>query len=299
MDSYRIIEIICSAAEDNASLERVLRGRGYSRRIITAMKRIENGITRDGKLCRSIDNVFEGDVIRLKIPEGSSRQSEVMPCCTVVEKAYEDSDYVIYDKLPLMPVHRSFGHVDDTLENVFYAEYPDIPFRPVYRLDRDTSGLCLAAKNKLCANITGGIDKVYFAVCCGVISEPMTIDAPIALTDEQHMLRAVSPEGKRAVTHISPVVSENGYTLLRIRLETGRTHQIRVHMSHIGFPLAGDKMYGGNTEHISRQALHCGEISFIHPVIGERICIRSQLPNDIVQIVQADNLQNMIYSELI
>lgn len=214
MDKFRELEIIC---ESENTLEALLKKRGFSRRLIVAMKRTEGGITRNGELCRTIDKVFAGDRVLLKIPMGSG--NDIVPNREItVPTVYEDSDLIIYNKPAGMAVHRSHGHYDDTLENVFAAQL-DMPFRAVNRLDKDTSGLCIAAKNKLGADMTV-TEKVYYAVCEGIVSEPQRIDLPIGRADGSVMMREVRPDGKNAVTVIKPLKYMNNCTLLEIRLET-------------------------------------------------------------------------------
>lgn len=284
MDKFRELEIIC---ESENTLEALLKKRGFSRRLIVAMKRTEGGITRNGELCRTIDKVFAGDKILLKIPMGSG--NDIVPNRELtVPTVYEDSDLIIYNKPAGMAVHRSHGHYDDTLENVFAAQL-DMPFRAVNRLDKDTSGLCIAAKNKLGADMTV-TEKVYYAVCEGIVSEPQGIDLPIGRADGSVIMREVRPDGKNAVTVIKPLKYMNNCTLLEIRLETGRTHQIRVHLSHISHPLAGDDMYGGSRKLIARQALHCGKMSFIHPISGENVTVSADMPEDMTEIIRKEML---------
>lgn len=282
MDNYRKIRLECTAEDDGISLEQLLHRKGVSRRLMISLKRTPMGMTRGGTLCRSIDRVYSGDVIVLNIPESGGRGSALPPNTVLrAEKVYEDEDIIIYNKPAGMAVHESALHRGDTLANVFAAEFPERPFRAVNRLDRDTSGLCLAAKNRLGANIPPtGIRKTYYGVCMGVIDRPMRIDAPIARERASMMKRVVRTDGKRAVTNIIPlkVYEDRELTLLEIHLETGRTHQIRVHMAHIGHPLAGDTFYGGSVEYYSRQALHCGEMELIHPVSGKLVRARAEIP---------------------
>lgn len=285
MDKFRELEIIC---ESENTLEALLKKRGFSRRLIVAMKRTECGITRNGELCRTIDKVFAGDRVLLKIPMGSG--NDIVPNRELtVPTVYEDSDLIIYNKPAGMAVHRSHGHYDDTLENVFAAHFPQTPFRAVNRLDKDTSGLCIAAKNKLGADMTV-TEKVYCAVCEGIISEPLRIDMPIGRSDGSVIKREVCPDGKSAVTVVTPLRCMDSCTLLEIRLETGRTHQIRVHLSHISHPLAGDDMYGGSRKLIARQALHCGKMSFIHPISGENVTVSADMPEDMTEIIRKELL---------
>ncbi|MDY3791033.1 MAG: RluA family pseudouridine synthase [Oscillospiraceae bacterium] len=252
------------------------------------LKRTPMGITRNGELCRSVDILQKGDRVLLRIPEKGGCSLEPNTHISV-PAVYEDEDIIVYDKPPGMPVHQSPGHYGDCLANVFAAGFPDTAFRAVNRLDKDTSGLCIAAKSRIGANIPReNISKVYYAVCCGEITAPVRIDEPIGREDGSALRRIVRSDGKRAVTNVYPISGNGRYTLLKIILETGRTHQIRVHLSHRGFPLAGDSLYGGEISDIGRQALHCGEMNIIHPVSGREICLSAPLPEDMAKI--ANNL---------
>lgn len=284
MSEYVLNEIAVSEEENGISVEALLRRRGISRRLLILLKRTENGITLNGRLMRSVDMVSAGDRLILRIPQPKGG-AEPNPSLRV-DVVYEDEDVAVFNKPCFMPVHESCGHRGDTLSNVFAARYPQIPFRAVNRLDRDTSGLCLVAKNRRSANIPSeNIEKVYYAVCEGIIEDDMRIDLPIAREDGSSIKRQVCPWGKPAVTNIKPIRWGNGHTLLEIHLETGRTHQIRVHLSHIGHPLAGDDLYGGSREYIGRQALHCGRMRFRHPVSGIITEVYADIPDDIVRIL--------------
>lgn len=255
---------------------------GVSRRLLTRLKRQENGITRNGELIRSIDMVYSGDEIVLHLCDESGLEPN--PALDV-PAVFENENVVVFDKPGGMPVHPSIKHQGDTLGNYFASLYPDLTFRAVNRLDRDTSGLCVIAKNAYAAKLLqGSCEKVYYAAVHGDIEPCGTIDAPIARERESIILRCVREDGKRAVTHYRCTDANGKYSLAEIRLETGRTHQIRVHFSHIGHPLAGDDMYGGSREDIGRQALHCGEISFDEPLTGERITVTAPLPDDIMRL---------------
>lgn len=290
-ESYRLLELVCTNEENGAALGDFLRQKGISRRLITLLKRTEKGITRNNILCKTVDTVFAGDKICLRIP-ASGKEKDYSPepnFSLKAEKAYEDEDIIVYNKPAFMPVHESALHRRDTLANLFAAEYGGIPFRSVNRLDRDTSGLVLTAKNRHSANIPNDkISKIYYAVCQGDISEPMRIDAPIARERESMIKRVVRSDGQAAATNIVPIKRCGSHTLLEIRLETGRTHQIRVHLAYIGHPLEGDELYGGSRKYISRQALHCGKMSITHPVSGRVINVEAPLPSDIVNLIQIE-----------
>lgn len=254
------------------------------------LKRQAMGITRNGELIRSIDTVYDGDEIILRLDDTSLLEPNGK---LDVRIAFENENLVVFDKPSGMPVHPSVKHQGDTLGNYFAYVYPDLTFRPVNRLDRDTSGLCIAAKNAHAANLLqGSCEKVYFAAVHGITEESGTIDAPIARQQESIIMRCVRDDGQPAVTHYRRLEHNEKYSLEEIHLETGRTHQIRVHFAHIGHPLAGDDMYGGGREDISRQALHCGALTFTEPVSGEKITVHSELPADITSLFKQDITEN-------
>ncbi|WP_303835647.1 RluA family pseudouridine synthase [Ruminococcus flavefaciens] len=274
-------------AEAPITLEKFLLGKkGVSRRLLTKLKRQEGGMTRGGKLIRSIDTVQRGDVIVLSLEDDSFLEPNGS---LNVPIAYENDSLVVFNKPNGMPVHPSIRHQGDTLGNYFAHLYPELTFRSVNRLDRDTSGLCIIAKDAHAAKLLQGCcQKVYYAAVHGTIPESGTIDAPIARERESIILRCVREDGQRAVTHYKRLMTNGRYSLAEIHLETGRTHQIRVHFAHIGAPLAGDDLYGGLRDDISRQALHCGQLSFREPLTGEPITVSSELPEDIKALFKED-----------
>lgn len=273
----RKIEFSVSAGEDGMTALDLLRAHGFSRRMVTKLKQT-GGLTRGGEVLRSVDRVSAGDIVRVVMEDSA----DIAPNADISAPiSYEDDDIIVFDKPPFLPVHQSIRHYGDTLANLFAALHPDLPFRPVNRLDKNTSGLCVCAKNRFAAaSVSDSVSKVYFAAVEGIVTKAGRIDLPIDRESDSIIKRCVSPTGKRAVTNYEPILCACGRTLLRITLETGRTHQIRVHFSHIGFPLCGDDMYGGNCAAINRQALHCGEVNFSQPFTGERITVRSELPGD-------------------
>lgn len=277
-------ELIFTVESENpVTVQEYLREKcGVSRRLLQKLKNRDGGLTCNGGFIRTVDIVSNGDIIVLD----SEEKSEIEPNGNLrAEIAFENESLVIFNKPSGMPVHPSVRHRDDTLGNLFAYLYPSLTFRPVNRLDKDTSGLCIVAKNPYSANILQGkCEKTYFAVVHGNISGVGTIDAPIAREQESIIVRCVREDGQRAVTHYRSIKSNAKYTLLEISLETGRTHQIRVHFSHIGHALAGDDLYGGLRDDISRQALHCGKIKFYLPETGENVTVTSELPEDIASL---------------
>ncbi len=262
--------------------------KGVSRRLLTRLKRQENGITRGGIQIRSIDTVFPGDEIVLRFEDSGALEPNPELRIPVI---YETERLVIFDKPAGVPVHPSIKHQGDTLGNFFAHLYPDLTFRPVNRLDKDTSGLCIVAKDAHAASLLqGSCRKVYYAAVEGTPPESGRIDAPIARERESIILRCVREDGQPSATCYKRLKTGKKYSLMEVRPETGRTHQIRVHFAHIGHPLAGDDMYGGSLEDIPRQALHCGTITFPEPGSNKEITVTSELPEDISALFQTDLL---------
>lgn len=269
------------------ALKNYLRGScGVSGGLLRRLKSVDGGIKINGIGAKAIDIVKQGDIITLGRQENATVEANYALNAPIV---LENKAVVIFDKPAGMPVHPSAGHRNDTLGNLFAALYPDLVFRPVNRLDKDTSGLCLIAKDPYSANILQGkCHKLYYAAVCGDTDASGTIDAPIARAENSIIMRCVRGDGRRAVTHYRRISGNERYSLLEIELETGRTHQIRVHFSHIGHPLAGDSLYGGCREDIERHALHCGNIHFTCPLTGEEIAAKSELPEDIKRLIQGE-----------
>lgn len=280
----REITFEISDKDSGKQIRDFLRDFGVSASLLSRLKQSENGITKNGLFARAIDNLCTGDILKIRI---ESRGHMPSPTKMNVDVVYEDEDILVLDKPPLLPVHESLNHQGDTLSNfVAYHIDDDTAFRAVFRLDRDTSGLVLIAKHELsAAKLAGKIEKDYYAVVQGEIYDNGTVDTPIARCGESIIKRRVDKNGETAVTHYEPISTKDGNTLLKLKLETGRTHQIRVHMSSIGYPLLGDDLYGGDCSLISRQALHCKDIYFTHPITGEKMHISCDFPDDIKGVI--------------
>lgn len=249
-----------------------------SARLLTKLKIEPDGITANGKHIRSIDILHGGDIVRLKLPE---ENNNILPVNLHIDVLYEDSNVIVYNKPPFMPVHPVHEHQSDTLANAaaYYAEKngEKYNFHAINRLDRDTSGIVLCAKDRYSAAfLPEHTEKLYFALCEGKLIGKGTINEPIRLKEGNNIQREIGNGGLNSVTHWRTIEYFFGHSLLECKLETGRTHQIRVHMSGIGYPLAGDDMYGGSRKYFSCQCLHCGKIEFIQPVSKEKICISSK-----------------------
>ena len=264
---------------------------GFSRRIITAIKHVDNGILRNGEHIRMVDPIYENDIITVKLAERGTLEPNGDLNAAII---YHDEDIIIFDKPVDMPVHPSFNHYNDTLGNLYAHICKGRTFRPINRLDRNTSGLCIVAKNALAAvNLQRNsniIDKTYYAICHGRIKESGTINAPIARESDSIIKRIVSDSGQNAITQYKILGKAENATLLKIKLITGRTHQIRVHFSHIGHPLFGDDLYGGSNELIGEHALHCGELSFNHPISGVAILVQSRIRDNMTNLLKKLNI---------
>lgn len=259
---------------------------GISARTLSKLKRTNMGISRNNELLKTTHILNTGDVVVLAMPDDVN---EIKPIKGELDILFEDEYIIVVNKPPLMPVHPTKIHQEDTLANIisYYmnSKGENYTFRAINRLDRDTSGCVLMAKDRVCANsLPDTVQKEYVAVCEGEIHSSGTVDRPIKVMEGRSIQRVVSDDGQRAVTHYFPILFCNGHTLTKFILETGRTHQIRCHMSSIGHPLSGDDMYGGSLEHISRQALHCYKVTFTHPITNEYIEVVADLPRDICSV---------------
>lgn len=248
---------------------------GISAQMIKRLKAVPDGITRDGQHLRTVDPVADGDVIMLHLPEtcGHTPNPELH-----VPVVYESAQILVCDKPAGMPVHPSMLHRTDTLANWFAAQNPDCGFHLVNRLDRNTSGLCLIAKTAYAAHqLRGGVQKRYYALVANGLHGSGTVDAPIAREQASVITRCVRADGRPAVTHYRVLEESPCCTLLELTLETGRTHQIRVHMAHIGYPLLGDALYGGDCSRLQAHALHCGELTLTDPANCKPIVLHAPL----------------------
>lgn len=267
-------DFIVAPEQEGISVRNFLRRHcGVSARLLARLKRTANGITRCGEPLRSIDVLHAGDRVSLCFPEDTCTiQAVELP----LEVVYEDDTLLVVNKPPFQPVHPVHEHQRDTLANavVFYSRQKgeNYTFRAVNRLDRDTSGLVLIAKNSFAHTfLAGRVQKTYTALCEGYISGCGTLNDPIRLKEGHTIQRETGRGGVSAVTHYRVIRQAFGHTLLSLWLETGRTHQIRTHLSSIGHPLAGDEMYGGSRAFFDRQCLHCQSLTLVHPLTGSTL----------------------------
>ena len=291
----RILNYHIKEDADSLRTEQYLRRRGFSYQNLTQLKKMPESILINGVWSYMRTPLHSGDILTVHIRETESSPN-IPPVELPLDIVYEDEDIVVVNKPAGMPVHPSLNNYRNSLANalMYYYQQQGKPFifRCTNRLDRDTSGLTVIAKHMVSSSILSSmtarheIEREYLAVVRGsVVPSSGTIDAPIGRTGSSLIERKIDFEhGERAVTHYHVVKEENGHSLVSLILETGRTHQIRVHMKYIGFPLVGDYLYNPDMEYIQRQALHSCRLSFRHPITGKHMEFTADLPEDMDRI---------------
>ncbi len=276
---------------DKSRLNIFLRENGVSAALIKKIKFLPNGILVDGIKQNADYIIYAGQTVEINTPDREGETTVISQkgnldivyiddCCMVINKPYD------------MLSHPSFNHPTDTLANYFMGYWKEKGqkkiCRIINRLDRNTSGLVLIALDAHSAQqFKTKVDKVYTAVVSGkVLPEHGIIDKPIARRQESIITRCVRQDGQSAITEYWVEKSNKELSLLKIKLHTGRTHQIRVHFSHIGHSLIGDELYGGNTKLLGRHALHCSQLSFVSPSTGNYITVTSSLPEDMQELAE-------------
>lgn len=268
-----------------------LKSQGYSRHVIVHLKKTERGILLNGEWAYVGQTLKKGDTLEIRIIEEESSQ-QIVPKQLPLSIVYEDDDLMVLNKPADMPIHPSINNYDNTLANAlmwyFQQKGESFVYRCINRLDRDTTGLLIVAKNMLSGTILSDMSKKreihreYLAIAEGKVPESGVIDAPIARKEESVIERCVDFEkGDRAVTHYWRLDERNGYSLVRLKLETGRTHQIRVHMKYLGHPLTGDYLYNPDYRILNHQALHSWKLEFVHPVTGKKMKFQADPPWDL------------------
>lgn len=298
----RRLELLITQAQDGQEVNTLLRRTlGLSGTVLRRVKWLEDGITLDGVRVNVRVRVREGQTLSVRLTDPAPT-SGVVPAPGPLDLVYEDPDLIVLNKAPGVLVHPSHGHFDDTLGNFLMDYYrrsgDESDFHPVHRLDKGTSGLLAVAKHphaqeRLKRQLhTGDFRRTYLAVCDGAPPAPdRTVDAPIGRVDGSLTARAVRPDGQPARTHYRVVRSCGPRTLLELTLDTGRTHQIRVHMAYLGCPLTGDFLYGrSNPALIARPALHSAGLELAHPITGERLSFAAPLPADLAALIPEENI---------
>ncbi|NLI12060.1 RluA family pseudouridine synthase [Pelotomaculum propionicicum] len=284
-----------AAEEAGRTAEKIIRDRmGLSRSMIRKLKRL-SGVLVNGESVYLNKRLREGDSLSvdLRLPVCTDAPPQPIPLNIV----FEDGHLLVIDKPENLLVHPLKHEPENTLANAVlyhYLQHDTEPvFRPVTRLDRNTTGLVVVAKNahagfRLARQLAAGdLWREYYAVVHGLLKpENGSIDLPIGRVGGSNVKHTVCPGGRPALTYYQVDKYLAGATLVKLRLATGRTHQIRVHLSHIGHPLAGDTLYGGRLEGIARQALHCARIGFRHPITGEVLDFAAPLPEDMRRLLK-------------
>lgn len=288
----RIITYKITEEYNSFSVEQFLKSKNYPHGVFVTLKKTENGILLNNEWAYVRSKLKTNDILTITLLE-KDNSSNITPIPGTLDIIYEDEDVIIINKPFQMPVHPSMGHHENTLANHlmdYYATDEDgFVFRCINRLDRDTTGLTLIAKNALSAGILSRqvghklVKRTYLAICEGEVDNCGTINLPIGRVEGSTIERQVDLEhGEVAITHFKKIAyqKDNDLSLVELTLETGRTHQIRVHMKAIGHPLIGDFLYNSECKKMERQALHSYSLSFCHPITNESMHFSSPLPSD-------------------
>ncbi len=274
------------------TVEQFLLSNGYSAALIRRLRHTEQYILKNGSPVYTTYRLDEGDSLAVTLPEEHGSEN-IVPVPMDLDIRYEDRDLLVVNKAAGVPIHPSQGNHDNTLANGiawYLGEKGEAAtYRAINRLDRDTTGLLILARHALSACMlsemvrTHAIRRCYLAAASGLVPPEGVIDAPIARTCDSTIERCVDFErGDSARTHYRTLYynRDTDCSLVELRLETGRTHQIRVHMKHIGHPLPGDFLYNPDYRLIGRQALHSWQLDFIHPIKKEPLHFEAPLPED-------------------
>ena len=275
-----------------------LKQKGFSSQNLVQLKKDPTAVQANGIPCFMNHILQPGDTLTLHIHEEHSSE-KIPPVELPLDIIYEDEDLMVINKPAGMPIHPSMNNYYNSLANglAYYFAQQNCPFvfRCINRLDRDTSGLTIIAKHYVSAGMlsamiankaTSGITREYLAIVKGSVKPTKgTITAPLGRKEGSIIERTVDFEkGESAVTHYKLLDEKNGHSLVSLILETGRTHQIRIHMKYLGYPLIGDYLYNPDMEQIQRQALHAWKLSFVHPITGEKMQFTAPLPEDMAKV---------------
>ena len=290
IESQKYDQLIWQCKEENKLKSELLDKMNISVRMLCSIKK-EKSVTVNGKYVPMHTMVCGTDIIKIELPhESNEYEAQQMG----IEVLYEDFDLLVVEKPFGMVVHPTRNHLENTMLNAlkYYFDENGIKskVRFVNRLDRDTSGILIVAKNAYAHSVLTKdtsmweMHKKYIAVVEGKLDESGTIRLPI-IKSEDGIRRMVDENGQECVTHYRTVASNERASFVELELETGRTHQIRVHMSAIGHPIFGDELYGGNMDFIERQALHCIELGFYSPRLEKEIRVKTKLHDDITELL--------------
>lgn len=285
--------------EDSAGLrvEQFLRRKRYSGQNLSEIKRMPKSILVNGVHYYMRQELSTGDHLQVRICE-TQNSEKIPPTKLPLDIIYEDEDLLVLNKPAGMPIHPSLNNYTNSIANAlayyFQSQGKPFIFRCCNRLDRDTSGLTIVSKHLVSGSILSDMTKYrevhreYLAIARGSVTPSEgTIQAPLGRKEGTIIERTVDWEhGEDAVTHYKVVKEANGHSLVSLRLETGRTHQIRIHMKYLGYPLIGDYLYNPDMEYMTRQALHSHHMEFTHPITGAHMSFTAPLPEDIARVMQ-------------
>lgn len=282
-----------------------LKSRGYSSRLVVRLRNTPGSFFVDGTAVFSTFVLKDGNQLQVRLAEKKS-SAAVEPVPMDLDILYEDTHLLVINKPAGIAVHPSQGNHGSTLANgladYFRKKQEAFVFRAVNRLDKDTSGLLLVAKNGLSSSLLSGqaerreICREYLAAVCGKTDACGTVSVPIGRKEGSALERIPDPDhGETAATRYERLLynKNTDLSLLRLRLETGRTHQIRVHMKYIGHPIPGDFLYNPDFRHIRRQALHSARLSFLHPFTGKVLAFSAPLPEDMACLFPGQELSSL------
>lgn len=298
----RTFHYTITSNESGHTIYSYLLQKGYSRQNITELKKQPESILVNERWEYVKYVLKENDILTIHIKEEATSE-KILPVALPLSIIYEDEDILVLNKSSDMPIHPSLNNYTNTLANAVAAYYEAkdcaFVFRCINRLARDTTGLTILAKHMVSAGmfsrmmVNREIKREYLAICHGTgLPSTGTIDAPIARVEGSTIERCVDfKKGEHAVTHYRRLKEWDGMTLLSLWLETGRTHQIRVHMKHMGYPLIGDFLYFPHSERaIKRQALHAYRLTFTHPITGIPMVLTAPIPDDMKNCFDFSNV---------
>lgn len=277
--------------------EQFLRRKRYSGQNLSEIKRMPKSILVNGVHYYMRQELSKGDHLQVRICE-TKNSEKIPPTNLPLDIIYEDEDLLVLNKPAGMPIHPSLNNYTNSMANAlayyFQSQGKPFIFRCCNRLDRDTSGLTIVSKHLVSGSILSDMTKYrevhreYLAIARGSVTPSEgTIQAPLGRKGGTIIERTVDWEhGEDAVTHYKVVKEANGHSLVSLRLETGRTHQIRIHMKYLGYPLIGDYLYNPDMEYMTRQALHSHHMEFTHPITGEHMSFTAPLPEDMARVMQ-------------
>lgn len=286
----RDLEYNITAQDNGVTISDYLKKQGFSHAVIVQLKKIPESILLNGKWEYMSTRLNGGDCLSIHFEETDGSEN-IVATNLPLSICYEDEDILVVNKPADMPIHPSMNNYDNTLANAVchYYQTQGIPytFRCVNRLDRDTTGLTILAKHLISSAILNsevsvrGISREYLAIVKGFTEDEGTVNAPIGRKEGSTIERQIDVlHGETAITHYKRLAYQDGLSLISLKLETGRTHQIRVHMKSIGHPLIGDFLYNPDFTKINRQALHSYRLRFTHPVTKKPLVFTAPLPED-------------------